>query len=201
MCPHSQSGDPDCENKPILEQLVQEGACNSSKPPSSEQDITTATAVTSTSLSGMKKPKVKKSHVVVGWTYFILLNLHLQPRIQSQMDKSSLESKLKSTKQGEFACIAGGVFGSKHTQSWDLSLQEPSLGWNKSFSPYIPAWLKKSDFKLDTLMRIWWWYIQHLEYTADEVVHNWTNPRSNPAHLGALTAWEWTKTLLIMRYI
>merc|ERR1719220_1522336 len=43
-----QSGDPDCENKPILEQLVQEGACNSSKPTSSEQDIT-ATAVTSTS--------------------------------------------------------------------------------------------------------------------------------------------------------
>ena len=30
------------------------------------------------------------------------------------MDKSSLESKLKSTKQGKFACITGGVFGSKH---------------------------------------------------------------------------------------
>jgi len=70
-----QSGHPDCKNKSILEQLFEEGSCNSTKPPSGEKQPQS----TGTSLDGMKKPKA---------------------RIQSQMDKSSLEDKLKSTNQG-----------------------------------------------------------------------------------------------------
>jgi len=71
-----QTGTSECKNKAILEQLVEEGNCNNSQLPIKVEETS---ASTQTSLSGMKKPGA---------------------RIQSKMEKSSLESKLKSTNQG-----------------------------------------------------------------------------------------------------
>ena len=55
-----QTGTSECKNKAILEQLVEEGACNNSQLPSKEEETS---ASTETSLSGMKKPGVRNPWV------------------------------------------------------------------------------------------------------------------------------------------
>ena len=78
-----QTGTSECKNKAILEQLVEEGACDNAQLPSKEEEVS---ASTQTSLSGMKKPGVRNP-----WVF----SQYLRKNINSGKD-SVKNGKIKS---------------------------------------------------------------------------------------------------------